>query len=272
MTLVSPPSPPSPPPDPRSDSLAFDYSGMRALVADLVPPPDVSGAVRSALETARELMVHSFYRYEFATVAVVHSLYGLERALVEGLGVEGLGVEELGEEEPLEGLIARALEAGLVTAELAGALDRGRRVRDQIASGAATSATLPAGGALGLLRSVFEAVALVLGPPEEAKKPTRVEQLQDRWDELRSRPFPPGFAGAEIAGVDLVMLDLNVAGLVHRALNGGLDDDHVAHLWRCIADLDTVVPLIGEGNCAAYFAQVRATAVLAVAPYVPPAF
>ncbi|MFI6155484.1 hypothetical protein ACIBCA_22685 [Kitasatospora sp. NPDC051170] len=263
MTLVPPlVPPPPPPPDPRSGSLAFDYSGMRALVAGLVPPAEVSASVRSALETARELMVHAFYRYEFATVAVLHFLYGLERAFAEALGVE----------EPLDGLIARALASGLVAPELAGELDRGRRVRERIASGAVTGSDLPAGGALNLLRSVFEAVALVTGPREEPRKATRVEQLEAHWDELRSVPFPPGFAGVEIAGVDLIMLDMNVAGLVHREMNGGLDDDHVAYLWRSIADLDTVVPLIGEGNCAAYFAQVRASAVLAVAPYVPPAF
>lgn len=43
----------------------------------------------SALETSRELIRHSYYRYEFATVAVTHSLFALEHVLAERLATNG---------------------------------------------------------------------------------------------------------------------------------------------------------------------------------------
>lgn len=54
--------------------------------------------VMSALETSRELIRHSSYRYEFATVAVTHSLLALEHVLAERLATN----------EPLHTLIERA--------------------------------------------------------------------------------------------------------------------------------------------------------------------
>jgi hypothetical protein len=71
--------------DPRSHGIVLDYAGMHALVADLVLPGGASMQVMSALETSRELLRHSYYRYEFATVAVTHSLFALEQVLAERL-------------------------------------------------------------------------------------------------------------------------------------------------------------------------------------------
>ncbi|WP_330455727.1 hypothetical protein OIB37_01900 [Streptomyces sp. NBC_00820] len=71
--------------------------------------------------------------------------------------------------------------------------------------------------------------------------------------------------------MDLVLLDADVAGLVQRELNGGLDDSGIAHLWGCIADLDKIVPLIDEEYCASYFAKLRTLAQVAAAPYIPTA-
>ncbi|MET9361265.1 hypothetical protein ABZX93_10155 [Streptomyces sp. NPDC006632] len=56
---------------------------MHALVTGLVLPGDASMYVMSTLETARELIRHSSYRYEFATVAVTDSLFALEHVLAE---------------------------------------------------------------------------------------------------------------------------------------------------------------------------------------------
>ncbi|MFD9412729.1 hypothetical protein ACFWBN_37790 [Streptomyces sp. NPDC059989] len=50
---------------------------------------------------------------------------------------------------------------------------------------------------------------------------------------------PEGFRGVDFDGVDLVLLDADVADLVHRELNGGLDDSGIACLRGCIADLET---------------------------------
>ncbi|MFI8460588.1 hypothetical protein [Kitasatospora sp. NPDC085464] len=75
----------------------------------------------------------------------------------------------------------------------------------------------------------------------------------------------------DVDGADLVLLDVYVAGLVHRELKGGLDDDGIAVLWQCIADLSRVVPRIDEAYCAAYFARLRDVARLAAARHLPPA-
>lgn len=71
--------------DPRARDLVLDFADMHALVADLVLPGDASMYVMSTMETSRELIRHSYYRYEFATVAVTHSLFALEHVLAERL-------------------------------------------------------------------------------------------------------------------------------------------------------------------------------------------
>ncbi|MET3987881.1 hypothetical protein [Streptomyces sp. PvR034] len=91
------------------------------------------------------------------------------------------------------------------------------------------------------------------------------------WEEHLRALFPDGFRGVDFDGVDLVLLDADVAGLVQRELKGGLDGSAIAYLWHCIADLDKIVPLINEEYCASYFAHLRTMAQVAAAPYVPAA-
>ncbi|MFG2899770.1 hypothetical protein ACGFZH_22140 [Streptomyces zaomyceticus] len=88
-----------------------------------------------------------------------------------------------------------------------------------------------------------------------------------------SRADPSAFllVGRDFDGVDLVLLDADVAGLVQQELNGGLDDSGIAHLWARIADLDKIVPLINEEYCASYFTKLRTMAQVAAAPYIPAA-
>ncbi|WP_330300421.1 hypothetical protein [Streptomyces sp. NBC_00503] len=71
--------------DPRARHVVPDYEGVHALVADLVLPAGASMYVMSTMETSRELIRHSYYRYEFATVAVTHSLFALEHVFTERL-------------------------------------------------------------------------------------------------------------------------------------------------------------------------------------------
>ncbi|WP_239069463.1 MULTISPECIES: hypothetical protein [unclassified Streptomyces] len=113
----------------------------------------------SVMETSRELIRHSYYRYEFATVAVTHSLFALEHVLAERLAVN----------RPLQDLIERATDAGLIPAELAAELDRSRLPRDKLTQGAATSAALGPAGAMDRVRAVFDAVSLLLRPPSAAE-------------------------------------------------------------------------------------------------------
>ncbi|MDG9688301.1 hypothetical protein QC334_37200 [Streptomyces sp. DH18] len=267
-TLPPPPDPLLlPVRDPRARDLVLDYAEMHALVADLVVPGGASMYVMSALETSRELIRHSYYRYEFATVAVTHSLFALEHVLAERLATN----------KPLHVLIERATDAGRITAELAIELDRSRLLRDKLTQGAESSAALRPIRAVAMLRAVFDAVSLLLGPPSAAQA-TAADVggaqpeggLARLWEDHLHALFPDGFRGVDFDDVDLVLLDANVAGLVQRELKGGLDDSGIAYLWGCIADLDKIVPLINEEYCASYFANLRTMAQVAAAPYVPP--
>ncbi|WP_406137154.1 hypothetical protein OH828_00145 [Streptomyces anulatus] len=268
-TLPPPPGPLLlPVRDPRARDLVLDYAEMHALVGDLVLPGGASMYVMSALETSRELIRHSYYRYEFATVAVTHSLFALEHVLAERLATN----------EPLHVLVERATDAGLITAELAVELDRTRLLRDKLTQGAESSAALRPIRAVAMLRAVFDAVSLLLRPPSAAQA-TAADVggaqpeggLARLWEDHLRALFPDGFRGVDFDGVDLVLLDADVAGLVQRELKGGLDDSGIAYLWGCIADLDKIVPLINEEYCASYFANLRTMAQVAAAPYVPTA-
>ncbi|MFD8736552.1 hypothetical protein ACFV06_16780 [Streptomyces sp. NPDC059618] len=270
MTTLPSPSDPLLPPvrDPRVRDLVLDFADTHALVADLVVPGDASMYVMSALETSRELIRHSYYRYEFATVAVTHSLFALEQVLSERLATK----------EPLHVLIERATGAGIFTGGLAAELDRGRLLRDRIGQGAASSAVLPPLRAVAMVRAVFDAVSLLLRPPSTAEAtPADMAGAQPDgglarlWEDHRQAPFPDGFRGVDFDGVDLVLLDADVAGLVRTELEGGLDDTGVARLWGRIADLDKTVPLINEAYCASYFTKLRTMAQVAAAPHTPTA-
>ncbi|MFD8694884.1 hypothetical protein [Kitasatospora purpeofusca] len=268
-TLPPLPGPlPLPAPDPRVRDIVLDFADMDALVADLVLPADASMYVMSALETSRELIRHSYYRYEFATVAVTHSLFALEHLLAGRLGVD----------EPLPVLVERARAAGLVPAELAAELDRGRELRDRLAQGTVTSAALRPAMAVAMVRAVFEAVSLLLRPPAAAEataagsgRESPEDRLARLWEEHLRAPYPDGFRGVDIEGVELILLDAAVAGLVQRELRGGLDDGLIARLWACITDLDRIVPLIGSAYCALYFARLRTMAVHAATRHTPTA-
>lgn len=96
-------------------------------------------------------------------------------------------------------------------------------------------------------------------------------ELSSLWDEHMLAPYPSGFRGVDIAGVELILLDADVAGLVQRELHGGLDDEGVAILWGCIAALDKALPLIGDDYCATYYAHLRTMAEHVAARYLPAA-
>ncbi|MEU1289804.1 hypothetical protein [Kitasatospora sp. NPDC005856] len=259
---------PLPVPDPRARDVVLDYAGTHALVADLVLPDDASMYVMSAMETSRELIRHSYYRYEFATVAVTHSLLALEHVLAGRLAVN----------EPLRNLIERAGDAGLIPAELAAELDRSRLLRDRIAQGTVTSAAVGPVRAIAMVRAVFDAVSLLLRPPSAARaavvdvsRAQPEDRLARLWEEHRRALYPDSFRGVDIEGVELILLDADVAGLVQRELNGGLDDSGIAILWVCIADLDKIIPLINSEYCVSYFAKLRTMAKLAAARHIPTA-
>ncbi|GAB7188716.1 hypothetical protein ATKI12_8547 [Kitasatospora sp. Ki12] len=256
----------TPVPDLRVRDVVPGYAGMHPLVAELVLPEGASMSVMSTLETSRELIRHSYYRYEFATVAVTHCLLALEEVLTQRLGDEDADLPEL---------IGRAAGAGLVSAYLAGELGRAVRVRERIARGAATSGTVNPVRAVDLVRAVFDTIAVLLRPADGAAQASGEEDPRERltllWEEHRRAAFPESFRGVAVDGADLIMLDSDVAGLVERELERGLDGDGLARLWAGIGDLDRAVPLLDEEYCAAYFARLRTAAHLAASRHVPPA-
>ncbi|MFJ7907088.1 hypothetical protein [Kitasatospora sp. NPDC096204] len=252
-----------PVPDPRSHFVAPGYAGMDALVAGLTLPAGASGSVMSVLETSRELIRHSYFRYEFATVAVTHALFALEQVLAERLAVDG----------PLPELIERAVTEGLLGDGPAAELGHGVRLRDRLARGAATSADVSPERAAGLTLAVFAAVSALLRPSTaaDADGGPAGERLARLWEEHWQAPFPSSFVAADIAGSTLILLDSRVAGYLRRDLDGGLDGSGVAGLWALIAELDRVVPLINEEYGAAYFGRLRTIARLAAERHLPPA-
>jgi hypothetical protein len=82
-----------------------------------------------------------------------------------------------------------------------------------------------------------------------------------------SAPFPERLAGEEIAGVDMVMLDADVAGCVTSWLGNkrSLDDQRSAVLAECLNDLDRVVPLLDVPSEREYFERLRLLAASALA-------
>ena len=66
------------------------YADMHGLVEDLVVPDTVPAAAATVLTTARELLRHSYYVYEFSTVGVLHSLIAVEMVLRDRLPDAGV--------------------------------------------------------------------------------------------------------------------------------------------------------------------------------------
>lgn len=84
------------------------------------------------------------------------------------------------------------------------------------------------------------------------------------YQEHLSAPFPGRLRGADRAGIDMVMLDADTAGCVSTWLNneGVLDTRRHNILFRCIADLDQVLPVLTEADDPHYWQRLRQVAQL----------
>lgn len=89
------------------------------------------------------------------------------------------------------------------------------------------------------------------------------ERLSGLWDEHRSAPFPPSDRGRDLGGVDLVLLDANVAGCVSSVLVGPLDVRRRKILEFSIGQLDVLLPLLTEEDSMLYFRRLHRLAELA---------
>jgi len=79
---------------------------------------------------------------------------------------------------------------------------------------------------------------------------TLIEQL---WREHMSAPFPQEYRGAEVNGVDMVVLDADVAGCVDTFLSrGNLNLFQTAILGLCYRNLTCSIPMLSEDGQTYY--------------------
>ena len=71
--------------------------------------------------------------------------------------------------------------------------------------------------------------------------------IRDLWKEHRCAPFPKGFGGKDVSGIDFVMLDSDVAGCVDTFLGrGNLNLYQTAILGLSYRNLSYVIPIIND--------------------------
>ena len=77
---------------------------------------------------------------------------------------------------------------------------------------------------------------------------TRGQPFRGLWDELTASAFPPRLRGREVGGVEMVLLDADVAGCVESWLGSPqpLGGQRRERLEQCRAELDHVLPLLSD--------------------------
>ena len=77
--------------------------------------------------------------------------------------------------------------------------------------------------------------------------------IERLWREHESAAFPQGYRGKDVKGVDLVMLDADVAGCVHTFVSrGNLNLFQTAVLGLCYRNLTHSIPMLNEEGKAYY--------------------
>ena len=84
------------------------------------------------------------------------------------------------------------------------------------------------------------------------------------WDEHKQAEFPARLRGEDVAGVDMVMLDSDVAGFVIAWMSsqGQLESRQRDLLAQCLADLNRVLPLLNDESERRYYERLRDLAAL----------
>jgi hypothetical protein len=85
------------------------------------------------------------------------------------------------------------------------------------------------------------------------------DEVARLWDAHVRAPFPPALRGAEIAGIDMVLLDAHTAGCVKSWLSSGGRPGACRRktIASCPAELNTVLPLLTDPAQAAYYRRLR---------------
>jgi hypothetical protein len=92
------------------------------------------------------------------------------------------------------------------------------------------------------------------------------DEIERLWDEHMHAPFPPRLQGEELAGVDMVLLDADVAACVMTwRSDHQLDRSRQQLLRKLVADLDGTLPLLTDPEEIAYYGRLQLLATL-IAP------
>jgi hypothetical protein len=88
---------------------------------------------------------------------------------------------------------------------------------------------------------------------------TAADQISRLWRKHSHSEFPARLRGEELAGVDLVTLDSDVAGCVTACLSnkGTLDEAQKQVLVQRVDDLDAVLPLLASRSESLYYSRLR---------------
>jgi hypothetical protein len=91
----------------------------------------------------------------------------------------------------------------------------------------------------------------------------RVEAVSRLWRAHVQASFPPRLRGAEVAGVEMILLDADIAGCMGVWLdNGGrLDAGRRAVVASCLGKLNLILPLLVDQE-ADYYHRLRDIAAL----------
>ncbi|MFF2375029.1 hypothetical protein ACFVUW_11665 [Streptomyces xiamenensis] len=144
---------PFPVPDPRAHHFVHQYADMHEIVAGLTVPAGIPQSAATVLHASRELLRHSYFCYEFSTVALLHALIAMEivlRAKVPDSGTK-----------PLNALIKQGEESGLLTERQTEFLHDGRKLRNRIAHGHRDHSVMPPHWGAGILTKSFTLISEV---------------------------------------------------------------------------------------------------------------
>ncbi|MFF2864817.1 hypothetical protein ACFVSX_33650 [Streptomyces rubiginosohelvolus] len=144
---------PFPVPDPRAHHFVTQYADMHDVVAGLTVPSGIPQSAATVLHTARELLRHSYFCYEFSTVALLHALIAMEIVLRAKIPDSGT--------KPLNTLIRQGNESGLLTERQTEFLHDGRKLRNRIAHGQRAHSVMPPHWGAGMLTTSFALISEV---------------------------------------------------------------------------------------------------------------
>ena len=85
-----------------------------------------------------------------------------------------------------------------------------------------------------------------------------MNDVEKIWRDFEAKPFPAGYAGVEVKGIELASLDTFAAGCIDAFVRnrGRLDLGRVSILKQCVSELGVVVKNL-DGEAKDYFEQLR---------------